>query len=350
MPKAYKQLREITTRLERHYKDIQDFEFTIQDNILYMLQTRNGKRTGVAAVHIAVDLVEEGILTQKEAVLKVEPQSLDQLLHPIFDLKARAKAAIAAKGLPASPGAATGAIVFTADDAVAWAGKGKRVVLVRMETVPDDIHGMSVAQGILTATGGMTSHAAVVGRQMGKPSVVGAGSLDIDAKGKKLKVAGRTLKEGDPISIDGSTGEVILAGAAHQPVRGAAGRERDPQGGEVAALPEVREAAGLGGRDPAAGHPRQRRRPARRQGGLRLRRARHRPLPHRAHVLRGGPAAARREDDHVRRARPEGPRPHRAAQGAAGGGEGLAGGRDPQGDGQGREGIRPLHQGLHRTR
>ena len=210
MPAAYAQLREITTRLEKHYKDIQDFEFTIQDNTLYMLQTRNGKRTGVAAVHIAVDLVEEGILTKKEAVLKVEPQSLDQLLHPIFDLKARAKAAIAAKGLPASPGAATGAIVFTADDAVAQAGKGKRVVLVRMETVPDDIHGMSVAQGILTATGGMTSHAAVVGRQMGKPSVVGAGSLDIDAKGKRMKVAGRTLKEGDPISIDGSTGEVIL--------------------------------------------------------------------------------------------------------------------------------------------
>jgi len=131
MPKAYKQLREITTRLEKHYKDIQDFEFTIQDNTLYMLQTRNGKRTGVAAVHIAVDLVDEGILSKKEAVGKVEPQSLDQLLHPIFDLKARAKAPVAAKGLPASPGAATGAVVFTADDAVAQAGKGKRVVLVR---------------------------------------------------------------------------------------------------------------------------------------------------------------------------------------------------------------------------
>ncbi len=133
MPKAYKQLRDITTRLERHYKDVQDFEFTIQDNTLYMLQTRNGKRTGVAAVHIAVDMVDEGILTPKEAVGKVEPQSLDQLLHPIFDLKARAKAPIAAKGLPASPGAATGAVVFTADDAVAQAAKGKRVVLVRME-------------------------------------------------------------------------------------------------------------------------------------------------------------------------------------------------------------------------
>jgi pyruvate,orthophosphate dikinase len=211
MPEAYRQLREITTRLERHYKDVQDFEFTIENNKLYMLQTRNGKRTGVAAVHIAVDMVEEGILEPKDAVAKVEPQSLDQLLHPIFDPKSRAKAEVAAKGLPASPGAATGAVVFTADDAVAWSGKGKRVVLVRMETVPDDIHGMSVAQGILTATGGMTSHAAVVGRQMGKPSVVGAGSLHIDAKAKKLKVAGRTLKEGDPISIDGSTGEVILS-------------------------------------------------------------------------------------------------------------------------------------------
>jgi pyruvate, orthophosphate dikinase len=210
MPKAYAQLRDITTRLEHHYKDVQDFEFTIQENTLYMLQTRNGKRTGVAAVHIAVDLVDEGVLKPAEAVGKVEPQSLDQLLHPIFDPAARGKAEVAAKGLPASPGAATGAVVFTADEAVAWSQKGKRVVLVRMETVPDDIHGMSVAQGILTATGGMTSHAAVVGRQMGKPSVVGCGALSIDAKARTLGVGGRTLKEGDSISIDGSTGDVIL--------------------------------------------------------------------------------------------------------------------------------------------
>jgi pyruvate, orthophosphate dikinase len=210
MPAAYRQLREITTRLEKHYKDIQDFEFTIQDNTLYMLQTRNGKRTGVAAVHIAVDLEEEGILTKQEAVMKVEPQALDQLLHPIFDPKERAKAETAATGLPASPGAATGAVVFTADEAVAWAQRGKRVLLVRNETAPDDIHGMSVAQGILTATGGMTSHAAVVGRQMGKPSVVGCGALHIDAKSRTLKVAGRTLTEGDMISIDGATGDVIL--------------------------------------------------------------------------------------------------------------------------------------------
>src|SRR5437667_2807167 len=194
MPQAYRQLREITTRLERHYKDVQDFEFTIQDNTLYMLQTRNGKRTGVAAVHIAVDLVDEGILKPHEAVAKVEPASLDQLLHPVFDPRERVKAEIAAKGLPASPGAATGAVVFTADEAVAWSQRGKRVVLVRMETVPDDIHGMSVAQGILTATGGMTSHAAVVGRQMGKPSVVGCGALRIDAKARSLGVAGKTLR------------------------------------------------------------------------------------------------------------------------------------------------------------
>jgi len=210
MPAAYRQLREITTRLEHHYKDVQDFEFTIQENTLYMLQTRNGKRTGVAAVNIAVDLVGEGILTPQEALLKVEPQALDQLLHPIFDLKARARAAVAAKGLPASPGAATGAVVFTADDAVAWAKKGKTVLLVRMETVPDDIHGMSVAQGILTATGGMTSHAAVVGRQMGKPSVVGCGALAIDAKNRRMTIGNSVINEGDRISIDGSTGEVML--------------------------------------------------------------------------------------------------------------------------------------------
>jgi len=217
MPEAYRQLREITSRLERHYKDVQDFEFTIQENSLFMLQTRNGKRTGLAAVNIAVDLVDEGVLTPREAVMKVEPQALDQLLHPIFDPKQRVKAEVAAKGLPASPGAATGAVVFTADDAVAWSQKGRRVLLVRMETVPDDIHGMSVAQGILTATGGMTSHAAVVGRQMGKPSVVGCGGLGIDTKGRRLRIGKRELKEGDSLSIDGGTGEVIFGSVATSP-------------------------------------------------------------------------------------------------------------------------------------
>jgi len=217
MPAAYKQLREITTRLEHHYKDVQDFEFTIEDGTLYMLQTRNGKRTGLAAINIAVDMVEEGILTPAEAIQKIEAQALDQLLHPIFDPKARAKAEVVAKGLAASPGAAAGAVVFTADDAVAWAQKGKKVMLVRMETVPDDIHGMSVAQGVVTATGGMTSHAAVVGRQMGKPSVVGCGALDIDAKGKKLTVDGKVIKEGDFMSIDGSAGEIMLGDVPTSP-------------------------------------------------------------------------------------------------------------------------------------
>jgi pyruvate,orthophosphate dikinase len=217
MPEAYQQLREITTRLEHHYKDVQDFEFTIQEGKLYMLQTRNGKRTGLAAINIAVDMVEEGILTPAEAIQKIEAQALDQLLHPIFDPKARAEAEVVAKGLAASPGAAAGAVVFTADDAVAWAQKGKRVLLVRMETVPDDIHGMSVSQGVVTATGGMTSHAAVVGRQMGKPSVVGCGSLNIDTKGRKLTVAGKVVKEGDFMSIDGSTGDVMLGELATSP-------------------------------------------------------------------------------------------------------------------------------------
>src|SRR5882672_6888191 len=180
MPKAYKQLRDITTRLEKHYKDVQDFEFTIQDERLFMLQTRSGKRTGYAAVVIATDLVAERLVTPKEAVLLVDPESLTQLLAPGFDPAEWKKIPTATKGLPASPGAASGQVVFTADHAVEWTQQGKKVILVRKETVPDDIHGMEVAEGVLTATGGMTSHAAVVGRQMGKPSVVGAGELEID--------------------------------------------------------------------------------------------------------------------------------------------------------------------------
>src|SRR4051812_24474058 len=192
LPKAYKQLREITTRLERHYKDVQDFEFTIQDERLFMLQTRSGKRTGFAAVLIATDLVAEKLITPKDAVLLVDPESLNQLLAPGFDPDEWKKIPTATRGLPASPGAASGQVVFTADHAVEWTQKGKQVVLVRRETVPDDIHGMFVAQGILTATGGMTSHAAVVGRQMGKPSIVGAGELQIDEGGRRFRVAGKT--------------------------------------------------------------------------------------------------------------------------------------------------------------
>jgi pyruvate,orthophosphate dikinase len=210
MPQAYKQLRQITTRLEKHYRDVQDFEFTIQDERLFMLQTRNGKRTGYAAVVIATDLVDEKLITPKEAILQVDPESLSQLLAPVFDPKAWKGLPVATKGLPASPGAASGQVVFTADDAVEWTRNGKTVVLVRKETVPDDIHGMFVSQGVLTATGGMTSHAAVVGRQMGKPSVVGAGALEISEAGRQFRVGGKTVKEGEWVSFDGLTGEVKL--------------------------------------------------------------------------------------------------------------------------------------------
>ncbi len=217
MPKAYKQLRTITSRLEKHYKDVQDFEFTIQDDELFMLQTRNGKRTGYAAVVIATDLVAEKLITPKDAVMMVEPEALSQLLAPIFDPKQWKSLKAFARGLPASPGAASGQIVFTADEAVAWTKKGKKVLLVRKETVPDDIHGMFVAQGILTATGGMTSHAAVVGRQMGKPSVVGAGTLQIDERAKTVSVGGVTLKEGEWLSFDGLSGEVKAGQIATKP-------------------------------------------------------------------------------------------------------------------------------------
>ena len=211
MPKTYQQLREITTRLEKHYKDMQDFEFTIQDERLFMLQTRSGKRTGFAAVVVATDMVAEKLITPKEAVLLVDPESLNQLLAPGFDQEEWKKIATAARGLPASPGAASGQVVFSADQAVRWVNQDKQVILVRRETVPDDIHGMFVAQGILTATGGMTSHAAVVGRQMGKPSIVGAGALEIDEARRQFRVSGQTVKEGDYISFDGLTGEVKIA-------------------------------------------------------------------------------------------------------------------------------------------
>ncbi len=217
LPRAYKQLREITTRLEKHYKDIQDFEFTIQDERLFMLQTRSGKRTGFAAIVIATDLVAERLITERAAVLLVDPESLDQLLAPGFDPDEWKKIPTVTRGLPASPGAASGHVVFSADHAVQWASQGKPVILVRRETAPDDIHGMFVAQGILTATGGMTSHAAVVGRQMGKPSVVGAGGLEIDEAGKTFSVKGQTVKQGDYLSFDGSSGEVKLARVASKP-------------------------------------------------------------------------------------------------------------------------------------
>jgi len=211
LPRVFDQLMRITAKLEKHYKDVQDFEFTIEGNILYMLQTRNGKRTAAAAVKIAVDMVKEKLITKEEALLRLEPQQIDQLLHPVIDPKA--KLDVVAKGLPASPGAATGAVVFHANKAVEWATEGKDVILVRKETSPDDIHGMDVARGILTAKGGMTSHAAVVARQMGKTCVAGCGAIDVDETTNRFMVGGKVIREGDFISLNGSTGEVILGKA-----------------------------------------------------------------------------------------------------------------------------------------
>jgi len=210
MPHVYEQLREITTRMEKHYRDMQDFEFTIQDGKLYMLQTRNGKRTGLAAVKVAIDMVEEGLITKEEAVFRVEPNQLYDFLVPRLDEKG-AKVEVLTKGLPASPGASVGQIVFSADDAVAAKQKGKykSIILVRGETTPEDIHGMEIANGILTSRGGMTSHAAVVTRGMGKCCVAGAGEIVVDEKKKEMRVKGFTFKEGDWLSLDGTSGRVI---------------------------------------------------------------------------------------------------------------------------------------------
>ncbi|HEY6348646.1 MAG TPA: pyruvate, phosphate dikinase [Candidatus Angelobacter sp.] len=211
MPQVYQQLHDITSRLEKHYRDMQDFEFTIQEGRLYMLQTRNGKRTGLAAIRVAIDMVKEGLISKQEAIFRVDPNQLYDLLVPQLDEKS-SKVEVIARGLPASPGAAVGQIVFTADDAVTQAGTGspkKPVILVRAETTPEDIHGMEVAAGILTSRGGMTSHAAVVTRGMGKCCIVGAGELDVDEKKKQLRIGSLHLKEGDWISLDGTTGRVI---------------------------------------------------------------------------------------------------------------------------------------------
>jgi pyruvate, orthophosphate dikinase len=211
MPDVYDQLRDITTRLEKHYKDMQDFEFTIQDGKLYMLQTRNGKRTGWAAVRVAIQMVEEGLITKEDAIFRVEPNQLYDFLVPRLDEKST-KVEVLATGLPASPGAAVGQIVFTAEEAVKKAGHGAQknpVILVRAETTPEDIQGMEVAAGILTSRGGMTSHAAVVTRGMGKCCVAGAGDITVDEKKREMRVKGQTFKEGDWISLDGTTGRVI---------------------------------------------------------------------------------------------------------------------------------------------
>ena len=208
MPEIYKELDELQTKLENHYHDMQDMEFTVQEGKLWFLQTRNGKRTGAAMVKIAMDLLHQGMIDEKTALMRCEPNKLDELLHPVFDKTALKQAKVLTRGLPASPGAATGQIVFFADDAAEWHAAGKRVVMVRIETSPEDLAGMAVAEGILTARGGMTSHAAVVARGMGKCCVSGAGAVNIDYKARTVEVDGVLLKEGDYISLNGSTGEV----------------------------------------------------------------------------------------------------------------------------------------------
>lgn len=214
MLEVYKQLRDIFNKLEQHYKEMQDMEFTIQNGRLWFLQTRAGKRTGFAAFRIAVDMVEEGLIDEKEALLRVEPNQLNQLLRPVFDLNQKDEAIksgkLIAKGLNAGPGAATGRVVFNAPDAVEWSKKAEKVILTRIETSPEDIKGMDAAEGILTARGGMTSHAALVARQMGKVCVAGAGTLNVNYKTRQFEVDGKVVKEGDWISLDGSTGEVII--------------------------------------------------------------------------------------------------------------------------------------------
>ena len=208
MPEIYKELDAIQTKLENHYRDMQDMEFTVQDGKLWFLQTRNGKRTGTAMVKIAMDLVREGLIDEKTALKRCEPQKLDELLHPVFDKDALKKAKVITQGLPASPGAACGQIVFHADDAQKWREDGHRVVMVRIETSPEDLAGMSAAEGILTARGGMTSHAAVVARGMGKCCVSGAGAINVNYKNKTVEIEGVVYKEGDYISLNGSTGQV----------------------------------------------------------------------------------------------------------------------------------------------
>lgn len=217
MPEIYKQLNEIQAKLENHYHDMQDMEFTVQDGKLWFLQTRNGKRTGTAMVKIAMDLMHEGQIDEKTALLRCDPNKLDELLHPVFDKEALAKARVLTRGLPASPGAACGHIVFFADDAEAWHADGKSVVMVRIETSPEDLAGMSAAEGILTARGGMTSHAAVVARGMGKCCVSGAGAINIDYKSRTVEIDGTVLKEGDYISLNGSTGEVYFGEVKTRP-------------------------------------------------------------------------------------------------------------------------------------
>ena len=272
MPKVYDHLKAITWKMEKHYRDMQDFEFTIQDGKLYMLQTRNGKRTGLAAVRVAIDMVREGLITQEEAIFRVEPNQLYDFLVPRLVEKGE-KIEVLATGLPASPGAAVGQIVFTAEDAVKYHQNGayRTIILVRGETTPEDIAGMEVAAGILTSRGGMTSHAAVVTRGMGKCCVAGAGDCTVDENAKELRVKGHTYKQGDWISLDGTTGRVIAGQLKTLPAQ-----PDDPD--LVKFMSWVDPLRKLQG-------PRQCGYSARCQAGTPVRSRGHRPLPHRAHVL-----------------------------------------------------------------
>ena len=276
MPAVHAEFVRIGQQLEQHYRNVQDLEFTIERGKLYMLQTRDAKRTAAAAVKIAVDMVAEGLITEAEAVARIETDQVDQLLRAQFDPKARKSAARVAKGLNASPGAAVGRAVFNADVAVAWVARGEKVVLVRVETSPDDFHGMAVAEGILTARGGATSHAAVVARQIGKPCVAGCAELVVDygTKAAHSTTSGVSFAEGDWISVDGSTGEVFVGALPTVEAR-------------FEEQPELQQVLLLGRQDPPDAGLGERRQARGGRAGPQLRRPGHRPLPDRAHVPRG---------------------------------------------------------------
>ena len=288
MPEVYAEFKRIGDQLEKHYRDVQDLEFTIERGKLYMLQTRSAKRTAAAAVKIAIDMVDEGLITKEEAVGRIDPSQVDQLLRAQFEPKARQAATRIAKGLNASPGAAVGRAVFTADHAVEWVGRGEKVVLIREETAPDDFHGMAVAQGILTARGGATSHAAVVARQIGKPCVAGSAELHVDAEAKHARsnITGLEINEGDWVSLDGSTGEIFVGALPTVEAR----FEDQPELQTILGWADgfARMAVWTNADKPEEAA----------QARV-LRRPRDRPLPDRAHVPRGRAARDRpRRDPH----------------------------------------------------
>ena len=283
MPEVLAELYQVRRTLEDHYRDMQDIEFTVQRGKLWMLQTRSGKRTAQAALKIAVSLVEEGVIHRDEAVRRIEPASLDQLLHPMLD--PTAKTTVLTRGLPASPGAASGQVVFSADEAESLAVRGEAVILVRIETSPEDIHGMHAAKGVLTTRGGMTSHAAVVARGMGRPCIAGAGDLRVDYAARTMTVRNIVVRAGEVITIDGSTGEVMI---------GAVPTIQPELSGDFATL------MGWADAHPRHEGPRQCRDRGRRKHGAPLRRRGHRVEPHRAHVLRRRSHRRDAPDDHGR--------------------------------------------------